>query len=71
MARYVSGVSHWRDLDSRVIRQGVERAEYPWSCWSPSFLIDAPIVLHADSSGPAERAYFVIGCAHRALFSAL
>jgi fumarate reductase flavoprotein subunit len=31
MARYVSGVSHWRDLDSRVIRQGVERAEYPFS----------------------------------------
>ncbi|WP_137920346.1 FAD-binding protein [Hydrogenophaga sp. 2FB] len=31
MAAYASRVTHWRDLDNRVIQQGIERAEYPFS----------------------------------------
>jgi len=31
MAAYVAGVQQWRDPDMRVIRTGIERAEYPFS----------------------------------------
>ncbi|WP_439687202.1 Succinate dehydrogenase/fumarate reductase, flavoprotein subunit [Cupriavidus oxalaticus] len=31
MAAYVAGVRHWKEPDKRVIRRGIERAEYPFS----------------------------------------
>lgn len=31
MAAYVAGVRHWKEPDQRVIRRGIERAEYPFS----------------------------------------